>query len=297
MKILNFGSCNLDYVYALDHIVAPGETEASATMNIFPGGKGLNQSIAVARAGVEIYHAGVLGSDGGLLLQTMEQSGVKTQHIQRVPEKNGHAIIQVTAAGENSIILHAGSNAMLTEKMIDSVLEHFRAGDVLMLQNEVNLVGHLVEKAHAKGMVTVLNPSPFNDKIKEIDLRQVSWLLLNEVEAAGLTGSTVEEDSIRWFQQNLPETKVLLTLGKQGCVLIGEGRCLRQRAFQVEAVDTTAAGDTFTGYFVASVSRGLPWEECLLRATAAAAICVTRHGAAPSIPWRIEIDNFLQANC
>ena len=123
MKILNFGSCNIDYVYSMDHIVRVGETQSTYQLEIFPGGKGLNQSIAIARAGASVYHAGCIGSDGEMLTELLTKSGVNVSYVRTVDAKNGHAIIQVSAKGENSIFLYGGSNEMISESFIDFVLE------------------------------------------------------------------------------------------------------------------------------------------------------------------------------
>ena len=136
MKILNYGSCNIDYVYALDHILKVGETLVADKLSIFPGGKGLNQSIAIARAGAPVYHAGCVGSDGDFLIELMSESGVDTSYIKRVNEKNGHAIIEVSRKGDNSIFIYAGSNGMIEKADIDRVLSDFSSGDILLLQND-----------------------------------------------------------------------------------------------------------------------------------------------------------------
>lgn len=294
MKVLNFGSCNIDFVYSLDHIVAPGETEASAQMQIFPGGKGLNQSIALAKAGVKVYHAGCVGEDGKLLLDTLQAGSVDTRYLRQVDAKNGHAIIQVSREGENSIVLYPGSNVMITEEQIDTVLADFAEGDILLLQNEINHVDLLIEKAYEKGMRTVLNPSPFNDRIRKMNLNHVFCLILNEVEATGFTGSEDAEESLAFFRTHYPQLNVMLTLGKQGCVYLSGGEAVWQDAFRVQAVDTTAAGDTFTGYFIGGIVKGLPYDRILKLACAASAIAVTRNGAAPSIPSAAEVTAFLQ---
>ena len=152
MKLLNFGSCNIDYVYALDHIVAPGETEATDSLHIYAGGKGLNQSVAAARAGAEVYHAGCIGEDGDFLASLLEESGASVAYLKRVKEKNGHAIIQVTKGGENSIFLYPGSNAMVTFKDVDETLSHFEKGDFVLLQNEISSVPYIVERAYERGL-------------------------------------------------------------------------------------------------------------------------------------------------
>ena len=153
IKILNFGSCNIDYVYSIDHIVKAGETETTHKMSVFPGGKGLNQSIAAARAGVKIYHAGCVGCDGDILTKILAESGADISYIKRTPEKNGHAIIQVSKEGENSIFLFPGSNELITEDYIDNVLSGFGKGDILLLQNEISNVDYIAEKAHKRECV------------------------------------------------------------------------------------------------------------------------------------------------
>ena len=145
MKILNFGSCNIDFVYNLDHIVAIGETETSNSMQVFPGGKGLNQSVALAKAGMEVYHAGCIGTDGEMLTDVLESNGVDISNIKKVDEKTGHAVIQVSRNGDNSIFLYPGSNAKITEKFVDEVLDKFQKGDMLLLQNEINKIDYIIE--------------------------------------------------------------------------------------------------------------------------------------------------------
>lgn len=296
MKILNFGSCNLDYVYSMEHIVMPGETASSCGLEIFPGGKGLNQSIAVAKAGAQIFHTGCVGEDGGLLADTLMENGVNIKYLQEVPGKNGHAIIQVSGDGENSIVLYAGSNGMISEELIDRVLSNFAEGDMLLLQNEINSVPLIVEKAYSKGMKIILNPSPYNEKIGKIDLTKVSCLILNEVEAAGFSGTKDVQQSLDYFYHQYPELAIMMTLGKNGCVYSDGANRLYHPAFPVQAVDTTAAGDTFTGYFVAGMSENKNMADVLVMASAAAAIAVTRNGAAPSIPTKEEVVSFLNQN-
>lgn len=289
IKILNFGSCNIDYVYSLDHIVKEGETKTTNNLETFPGGKGLNQSIAVARAGATVYHAGYVGADGEFLKDILSDSGVDVSFMQRINSKNGHAIIQVSASGENSIFLYPGSNEMLNREYIDGVLRHFGANDMILLQNEINEVDYIVEKAYEKAMVIVFNPSPYNQRINQIDFHKLSYVILNGVEAKSITGFEEPEKSLEYFREHYPNLKVILTLGVNGSILIDGETSLHQPAYEVEAVDTTAAGDTFTGYFVAGIAKGIDYSEVLQNASIASAIAVTRKGAAPSIPNADEV--------
>ncbi len=294
MKALNFGSLNLDYVYRVSHFVQPGETLSVLSQSIFPGGKGLNQSVSLAKAGAEVYHAGCLGKGGAMLEQVLKDSGVKLDYLTAADEIQGNAIIQVDPQGQNSILLFGGSNQCVTTDQIESTFSHFEAGDYLILQNEVNALPDIVNAGFARGMRIFLNPSPFNEKISAVDISRISWLLMNEIEAEQLSGSEDPEEAWKILHKRYPELSVLVTLGSRGSAAFTEKETVYQDAFRVKAVDTTAAGDTFTGYFVAGLMQELPLRECLRRASLASAISVTRPGAASSIPTKDEVDDRLR---
>ena len=289
MKILNFGSANLDYVYSLDHIVGEGETEQSEAMNVFAGGKGLNQSVAAARAGAKIYHAGCIGNDGEMLIRTMSESGVDTSLIKRENEKNGHAIIQVSKNGENSIFIHSGTNAMISKEYVDSVLSHFGKGDIIILQNEINAIDYIIDAAYKKDMFIILNPSPMNEKIFKLDFSKISCLVANEVETKAIFKSDDFKSITKNAKRDYPGIRIMLTRGVEGSVYIDSDKVYHQNAFIVDAVDTTAAGDAFMGYFVAGIAGKKDIREVLRTASAASAIAVSRPGAAPSIPYMKEV--------
>lgn len=289
MKVLNFGSLNLDFVYQVDHMVSPGETLASSQMQIFCGGKGLNQSIALAKAGAEVYHAGCIGEDGRLLVEALEKEGVRTDYVKTLEEKTGHAIIQVDRNGQNCILLYGGANRAQTEEYIDQVLAGFDAGDMIILQNEINRLDYIIDQAYERDMIIVLNPSPFDENLADCDLNKVSIFLINEVEGCQITGENEPEKILEKLAETYPDARVVLTLGSEGSVYQENGCCIRQNIYRVEAVDTTAAGDTFTGYFVASLLEGLDIGDCMDLAAKASALSVTRQGASPSIPLRQEV--------
>ncbi len=327
MKVLNFGSLNLDYVYKVDHFVQPGETLSAVSQTVNPGGKGLNQSIALARAGAEVFHAGCTGTGGEMLRALLQENGVDTSLLEETGELQGNAVIQVAPSGENCILLFGGSNQCITAEQIDRTLSEFSAGDWLVLQNEINMLPEIVDKAFEKGMIIVLNPSPYNEKLLDVDFGKLSWLLMNEVEAgqiaesvepagAGLGAAGMEKSGLVYSENSetgpdpkdadpvdawnllhgrYPGLSVLITLGKAGSMAFrvledGSVESARQDAFRVQAVDTTAAGDTYTGYFIGGLLEGLPLKECMRRASMASAISVTRPGAAGSIPSRAEVE-------
>lgn len=293
MKILNFGSCNIDYVYRLDHIVNGGETEHSERLDIFPGGKGLNQSVALARAGAPVFHAAVFGNDGGFLSDILKSNGADVSLSKTVNEKNGHAIIQVNNEAENAIIVYPGTNHLIDKKYVDEVLAHFESGDFIVLQNEISELEYIIDKAFELGMRVILNPSPIRENLKNIDLNKLYCLIMNECEAQEILGGETAEQCLEKAENELPETAVVITLGKRGSVYSdGKGR-VAQAAYEVRAVDTTAAGDTFTGYFVAGLLRNEPIREILRQSAAASAIAVSRNGAAPSIPLLAEVHSLL----
>lgn len=290
MKVLSFGSCNIDYVYSLDHIVRPGETTEAHSVSKYPGGKGLNQSVALARSGAEVYHAGCVGADGEMLRDVLTQSGVNTDYIKEVAEPTGQAIIQVEKSGENCIFLYHGANFCVSKEYIDEVLGNFSAGDILLVQNEINNLPYLVEKGAEKGLKIVLNPSPFNDVIKEVDLAKVWCLILNKTESEGFA----EKDFLEIMKEKYPELHIMLTLGKEGSVYQYKEIFVKCPAYSVKAVDTTAAGDTFTGFFISGFAGGDGAEEAVRYASAAAALAVSKNGAASSIPKHAEVLEFIK---
>lgn len=286
-KILNYGSLNLDYVYNVEHFVQPGETMASKSLSVGCGGKGLNQSIACAKAGGRVFHAGKIGAEGGRLKEELERSGVDTSYLCRDNGSNGHAIIQVNEEGNNCILLYAGSNYRIEEEEIDASLEGFTKGDYLILQNEVNHIPYMINKAYEKGMYIVLNPSPVTGNLQEYPLDKVSLFILNEVEGKALSGEQSEKEILRVLKEKYPKAELLLTLGEKGSIYTYGDQMIYQKAYPVKTVDTTAAGDTFTGYFVACRAADKSIEESLDAASKAAAFACMRKGAAISIPeWK-----------
>ena len=289
MKILNYGSMNIDNVYTLDHIIHPGETQMVLQMEVFCGGKGLNQSIAIAKAGGLVYHAGVVGQDGSILLEALKRNGVNACHVRQVSGASSHTVIQVDAKGQNSIIVCSGENVHVDPKDIDCVLSDFDIGDFLVLQNELDHSPMIMEKGADRGLKVVFNPSPINEGLKDYPLDRVTWFVMNEIEGTALTGEDDPQHVLKAMSRLYPNASVLLTLGADGAYCLHEGRTVFQPAFMVQAVDTTAAGDTFTGFFVTELSQSTPVEDAMRIAARASSITVMRKGAADSIPTKEEV--------
>jgi len=289
MRIVNFGSLNLDYVYYVDHIVLPGETISSTDLSVFCGGKGLNQSIALSLAGTAVFHAGLIGEDGDPLLEKCKKHGVMTQFIKKSSTRSGNAIIQVSKSGQNSIVLFGGANRQNTKEFIDEVLCSFEEGDYVLLQNEMNLTDYIIEQAYVKKMNIVLNPSPYNESLGKCDLKKVSYFLLNEVEGMQITGENEAEKILSAMLEKFPGAKIVLTLGKLGVMYSDCEKSAVHGIYDVNVVDTTAAGDTFTGYFLASILAEKSVEEALRLASIASSLSVSRKGAVDSIPKISEV--------
>lgn len=289
MKVLNYGSLNIDHVYQVDQIVQPGQTIDSYGVNVFPGGKGMNQSIAIARAGCRVYHAGNIGADGQFMKELLEEAGADCTWLRTVDVGTGSTFIQVDSNGQNCIVLNGGANRANSREYVDEVLASFGEGDLVLLQNEINEVGYIIDKAYEKGMIIVVNPSPMNEKILACDLKKVSMFLMNEDEGMAITGKQEPAEILAAMTEMYPEAQTVLTLGSKGSVYQGKGRTIEQKAFRVKAVDTTAAGDTFTGYLLAAMARGEDMAKCLEEGSKASAIAVTREGATTSIPVLAEV--------
>jgi ribokinase len=287
--VLNFGSMNIDHVYRVDHLALPGETIACHDYRRFPGGKGLNQSIALAHAGARVWHAGRVGATDMWLATTLQDNKVDTRFIEAAEGPSGHAIIQVDRKGENSIVIFGGANRLISGEDATRVISEFEPGDYLLAQNEVSAVAPMMHSAKEKGMFVVFNPAPMTPEVLEYPLDLVDILVVNRTEAMGLCGENEPSAICDALNSRYPNASVVLTLGRDGATYSTPVLRIHQPALRVEAVDTTAAGDTFIGFFLAElIETGEP-ASALACGCSAAAVCVTRHGAADSIPWRGEL--------
>ncbi len=290
MRILNFGSLNVDHVYRVPHIARPGQTIAAASVQTFAGGKGANQSVALARAGATVSHAGRIGRDGHWLLDKLKHAGVDTTLVQ-VDDKRrtGHAIIQVDDKGENTIVLFGGANRSIDGGQIDRAVRQFGSGDMLLLQNEVNRVPDVIEAGHARGMTVCFNPAPADDQVKHYPLEHLDVMILNQSEGQTLCGASAPDDVLTTLSDRYPQAQIILTLGKDGVRYAAGDKRLSVAATPAKTVDTTAAGDTFIGYYLAGRAAGSDVPDALQTACRAAALCVSSPGAMDSIPTHHEL--------
>ncbi len=289
MKIICFGSLNVDIVLQVDHFVAKGETLSSTKTSIFAGGKGLNQAIACSRANSEVMMAGLIGQDGNFLKELLLESSVDVECVKSTTGLSGAAYIQVDPSGANCILLAPNANHEVSLSFIDEVLAKGDVGDIVLLQNEINNLDVIMEKAAEKGLTIVLNPSPMNDALRKCPLHLVDWFILNEVEGQQITQCSDALDILNALDTLFPKANVVLTLGEAGSIAKTKDGLVQQKAYRVKAVDTTAAGDTFTGYFLSGIVSGKSVAQSMELAAKASAITVTRHGAAPSIPRYEEV--------
>ena len=293
MSVLSIGSMNLDYVYQVPRLARPGETLMATAMETKAGGKGLNQTLALARAGATVRHAGCIGPEGAALRDLLVENGVDVSLVQTVEAPQGSAFIQVDqTTAQNSIVVFGGSNTALTPERVVEVLDSAQTGERVLLQNEVSSMREILAGCAKRGLSVILNPAPYSDDIATMDLSSVEWLIVNEVEVEQLTGTNDPDEAWPIVQSRWPSTSLIVTLGEQGSVCFCQNERIVQEAYRVRAVDTTAAGDTFIGYFVAGLEKGLALPQCLQQASLASAIAVTRPGAAPSIPWGKELLGF-----
>ena len=291
MRVLNFGSLNIDYVYQIDEFLVPGETKSAISRNIIPGGKGLNQSVALANAGVNVYHAGIIGNDGEIIRDFLLKSNVHINYLLSENDTGGHTIIQVNKNGENKIILYGGTNKKLTRGFIDKTIADFSAGDILLVQNETNLVDYIIKRAAEGGLITVFNAAPINKDVINYPLELVNWLIVNEVEGEMLAGSNKPEEILKNLKEKFKNEMIVLTLGSEGCCCSSKDGFFSMGSIPVETVvDTTAAGDTFIGYLIQTYIETKSIKEAMIKASVASSLSIQKLGAATSIPSSAEVN-------
>lgn len=289
MTVWCLGSINVDYFYSVPHIPAPGETLAAREMSFGLGGKGANQSVAAAMAGVTTYHIGAIGSDANWILGRLGEYGVETQYVMEVDRPTGHAIITVSDDGENAITLLPGANRHIPAEVLETALGSASSGDVLLVQNETNLQKEAACFAKKIGLTVLYSAAPFQtDAVSDV-MEWVDFLLLNAIEARQLEQATGQALS------DLGIPVIVVTMGAEGARWMNNksGESFEMPGVKVSVVDTTGAGDTFAGYLAASLSQGKPPRESVQLAIKASALKVTRRGTADAIPSLGEVDDFV----
>ncbi|MCL2267102.1 MAG: ribokinase, partial [Treponema sp.] len=254
MKVLCYGSINIDLLFEVDHIARPGETVSGKSFVKSAGGKGANQAASLSKAGLNVFMAGKTGADGNFILELLESYGVNTDFVVKNSDSSGQAVIQIDKNGQNSIVLYPGGNFEITNKEIEETIAQFNSGDIIVLQNEINNTGLIIERAKKQGMRICFNPSPYNDKIAEAVsgsrsfLNSVNWLFVNEIEGAAVTGlpyKSANEAILKSLVKMFPETEIILTTGEDGAFYGFEKTIVKTEIVKTPVADTTGAGDTF----------------------------------------------------
>ena len=288
--VLNFGSLNIDKVYQVPHFVRPGETLSSEKFSQYAGGKGLNQSIALARAGVKVFHAGKIGRDGEFLREILIDSNVNTDYLFTSDIPSGHAIIQIDSNGQNCIILFPGANCAITREEIQETLSAMEQGSYLLLQNEINDIPYIMEEAKKYGLKIAINPAPCSEAVLAYPLHLADIIFVNEVEAAALAGvEDTPEVMLKKLSEKYPDAEIVMTFGSEGAYYCKGEKIFHTPCFEAKVVDTTSAGDTFGGYYLSAVLQDYSVEDAMKIASFASSITVSRHGAAVSIPTADEV--------
>lgn len=287
-KLVNLGSLCIDNVYRVHNIAAAGETVASLSYEVFPGGKGLNQSIAAARAGAEVVHVGCVGTDGGWLRDTLADEGVDVSALRIIDGASGHAVIQVNDEGTNAIVVTGGANRVLTNDDVQTALDSVQADDWLLLQNEINDLESVLRQARERGCRVAFNVAPADGREAGYQLDGVQLLIVNEVEAKALAGEADPATAATILSERLPHATVVLTLGKDGLIHANTDGQTTLAAFPVRAIDETAAGDAFIGFLMGALLAGEDMAFALRLGSAAGALATTKAGAASSLPTLTE---------
>jgi len=295
--IVVVGSLNMDLVIRAPRHPEPGETILGSDFKTFTGGKGANQAVAAARLGGSVKMIGQVGEDsfGDRLFEAVTAEGIETKFILRDPrEATGVALITVDEAGQNTIVVASGANARLTPVDISNAEEAFKDAAVLLLQLESPLpaVTRAIELAKRHGVKVVLNPAPAQMLPTKL-LTQVDYLVPNQTELAFLAGVEGTDTAVSCLG-SLGVTKLIVTLGDEGALVVEKNRETQLQSYPVEVVDTTAAGDAFVGAFAVALTEGKVTLEAAAFGNAAGALTATRSGAQPSLPKRAELDQFLE---
>lgn len=297
-KIVVVGSFNTDLTSYMERMPRPGETVNGRRFVTGPGGKGSNQAVAAARLGAEVTFVGRVGQDvfAELALNTWKKEGINTDFVVRDPEHStGVAPIFVDDSGENSIVVVLGANLAMQPSDVDAAAHVIAEADILLTQLEINydIVAYALKVAKEKGVRTILNPAPAGTLPRDV-LALADFMTPNETELEVLSGTShlPVEEAARSLLVTDDQT-VIVTLGAQGARYVRKQESVRIPGFQVDVVDTTGAGDAFNGGLAVALAEGFSLQDAIRFANATAALCVTRPGTAPSMPYRSEVEALL----
>ena len=295
-KILSLGSINIDHTYYVDYIASEGETISSMSYFKSYGGKGLNQSIAISKSGSLVYHAGKISLKDSYLIDYLKENGINRDLVSLEEDHTGHAIIQVAKDGSNAIIVEPGVNHKISNEFISKSINNFGAGDYIVLQNEISNLNYAIEASHKKGMISILNPSPITESLSMVNLGFVDYLILNEIELLMIAKKETIDEGIEELNKLYPSLKIVLTLGDKGSKYFSSEESFSIESLKIKPIDTSGAGDTFCGYFVSGLSKGLTPLESMKLANVAAGIACTRKGTSIAVPKIEEVEEFIQSN-
>lgn len=284
MTVFNLGSVNLDYFYKTPHLPRAGETLAALEFSAGLGGKGANQSVALALGGAQVVHIGQIHKDDESHIALLGACGVDLRHLAKGDVPTGHAIVMIDeASGENQIILMQGANLAMTPKMISSALDEAQDGDWALTQNETNLNDVFLQEAKKRGLKICYSAAPFlKDKLLAL-LDIIDLLVVNEGEAQEIEAALARPPEA-WGIAH-----VIITKGAEGASYYGAEGTFFQPSEKVKAVDSTGAGDTYLGFLLAQLSHGRDIKHAMAIASKAAGLQVTRYGTADAIPTLDEI--------
>jgi len=298
--VLVVGSLNLDLVAAAKRLPGKGETVFGDSFATFPGGKGANQAVAAGKLGAAVKMVGCVGRDGfgKDLLASLKVSNVSTDFVEQVDNTTGTALITVDATGSNTIVVVGGANLDCSTGAVDKALAAIAEPGILVVQNEIpqETVEYAIKTAKDQGWTVIFNPAPARALSPEI-MPLVDIIIPNETEMAVLTGSSIhtDDEAISAAKKLLAAGigTVIITMGSKGALCCSGSEQYQVKPYQVKAVDSTAAGDAYTGALAAGLAEGKTLRDSMEFASAAAALSVTRAGAQPSLPWRNEVDDFI----
>lgn len=303
-KVLVIGSLNMDFVVNVEKAPLPGETINTNNFSLVPGGKGANQAYALGRLGANVSLIGVVGNDeyGKKLIENLKSAKVNTKRIIKSNKSNtGNAFITVDKSGENSIIVVSGANKEISKELIDKNLDMLKQADIIVMQLEVPLevVLYVAKLGKLLGKVVVVDPAPAKKDMPEELFKYVDIMKPNETELQTITGKNIKSDDDIIKAAKVLITKgvknVIVTLGAKGSVLVTENDYKRFEALKVKAVDTTAAGDSFTAGLVKSLLDGKSLDDAIKYGHIVSSIVVTKNGAQSSIPTKEEVDKYINA--